>query len=112
MWIGKILLLLIITCLSACAAPQVKAQEEKPLPSKDAYYSFLLGYGAEKDGKWEDAVEHYREALGHDPSSVYLKTEISFVLLRLGKVSEALSSAAWRTLQQSEEAGPGHSDVS
>jgi len=41
----------------------------------------MLGYFAEKEGKWEDAIGYYNKALESDPSSPYLRTQICYMLL-------------------------------
>src|SRR4030043_1146100 len=90
----KIIFLLLLPVFSiSCTTKQIKVQEERPFPSKDAYYMYILGYNAEKEGKWEDALEYYNKALKMDPLSAYLKTQISYVLLRTGKVADAISLA-------------------
>src|SRR4030042_182783 len=91
MFLKIIPLLLLSVFTISCTAKQVKVLEEKPIPPKDAYYQYILGYIAEKEGKWEDAFEYYNAALKMDPSSSYLKTQISYMLLRTGKVTEAIS---------------------
>jgi len=89
------LFLVLLLALTASCAPsnQVARQPEKPSPPQDAYYLFMLGYNAEKEGKWEEALTHYNKALQLDPSSSSVKTQISHVLLRTGKIKEALSMA-------------------
>lgn len=82
-----------IVFTASCTPEQVKVQKEQPPPSKDAYYLYILGYNAEKEGKWEDALAYYNKALGEDPSSAYLRTQISYMLLRTGKITEATSLA-------------------
>jgi len=91
----KILFLLLLLALSGSCAPsnQVARQPEKPSPPQDAYYLFMLGYNAEKEGKWEEAITYYNKALQLDPASSSVKTQISYVLLRTGKIKEALSMA-------------------
>jgi predicted Zn-dependent protease len=86
-------LLLLPFFIISCAEKQVKVLEERPIPSDNAYYQYILGYTAEKEGNWEDAIEYYNKALKEDPSSAYLKTQISSMLLRTGKVTEAISLA-------------------
>ena len=86
-------LLLLLMFAVSCAAKPVSVRLTKPFPSADAYYFYLLGYSAEKEGKWEDAIGYYDKALKLDLSSSYLRIQISYVLLRAGKVSEAMSLA-------------------
>ncbi|MDI6801968.1 MAG: tetratricopeptide repeat protein [Thermodesulfovibrionales bacterium] len=66
-------------------------KEETPSYAATAYLEYLVGYEAELNGKWEDALRHYSNALKLDPSSAYLKTQINYMLVRLGKIKEALS---------------------
>jgi len=88
-----IFLLLLIFFTASCTPEQLKVQKEQPPPSKDAYYLYILGYNAEKEGKWEDALAYYNKALAEDPSSAYLRTQISYMLLRTGRITEATSLA-------------------
>jgi tetratricopeptide (TPR) repeat protein len=79
----RIIVFLILPILViSCAANKAQVIAERPLPPEEAYYSYILGYSAERDGKWEDALKYYNDALDLDPSSSYLKTQIGYVLLR------------------------------
>src|SRR4030042_2161854 len=88
-----IIFLLLPLFIVSCTAKHVRVQEERPLPSKDEYYMYILGYNAEKEGRWEEALEYYNNALKTDPSSAYLKTQSSLMLLRTGKVADSISLA-------------------
>jgi len=75
----------------SCTPNQTIVQRERADPSDEAYYLYILGYNAEREGRWEDALTYYNQAIDLDPSSPYLKTQIVSVLLRTGKVKEAVS---------------------
>ncbi|MBS1233388.1 MAG: hypothetical protein H6R42_1042, partial [Nitrospirae bacterium] len=77
--------------VTSCATQQVKPSAEKALPPEEAYYLFLSGTVAEKEGKWEDAIEYYNKALEKDPASSSLKLQISYLLLRTGRINEAIA---------------------
>ena len=92
MLIRYILFLLLPICALSCAVKHATVQtmqEESRIPPKDASYEYILGYLAEKEGNWEDSIAHYKKALRKDPSSAFLKTQISSMLLRTGEVKEA-----------------------
>ncbi|MCG2720682.1 MAG: tetratricopeptide repeat protein, partial [Thermodesulfovibrionales bacterium] len=86
-------LIAVAVFIVSCGGKEALKQERPPLPSEGAYYLYILGYEAEKEGKWEEAIESYRRALDLDPASSYLKTQISAMLLRMGKISEAVTIA-------------------
>ncbi|MBI3593210.1 MAG: tetratricopeptide repeat protein, partial [Nitrospirae bacterium] len=68
-----------------------RGSEEIPSNADKGYFEYLLGYEAEISGKWEDALKHYSNALLNDPSSAYLKTQVSSMLIKLERLPEALS---------------------
>jgi lipopolysaccharide biosynthesis regulator YciM len=52
----------------------------------------MLGYSAYISHQWKEAVENYRKALEYDPKSLFLRTEIGFILSRTGDLSGALDT--------------------
>ena len=81
----KILLILPVLFVFSCAQIFRTEPAESPDIPKEAYYHYILGYEAELSGKWETALNNYSEALKIDPTSPYIRTQISYVLLRTGK---------------------------
>jgi len=51
--------------------------------------NYILGYQAEIEGRWAEALKYYEEASKLDPASPYLKVQIGRILLRTGKVKSA-----------------------
>ena len=110
----KILLILPVLFIFSCAQIFRTEPVESPDIPKEAYYHYIIGYEAELSGKWETALNNYSEVLKIDPSSPYIRTQISYVLLRTGKIPDAIAMteetvkanpdyvpcayAAWRTL--------------
>jgi tetratricopeptide (TPR) repeat protein len=60
-------------------------------PEANPYLEYLLGHQAELVGRWEDALEHYSRALKIDEGSPHVATQIGHMLIRLGRIQEALS---------------------
>lgn len=89
----RVLLLLIAVFMVSCVSAPEKSQKERAEPPSGAYYEYMRGYEAELSGDWEEALKHYREALSLDPTSNYLRTQISYIYLRTGKVQEAIDTA-------------------
>jgi tetratricopeptide (TPR) repeat protein len=86
-----ILFLILPFLVFSCAAGPAAVHKERAEPPEEAYYLYILGYSAEREGRWEDALKYYNQALDLDPSSPYLKTQISGVLVRTGKMTDAIS---------------------
>ncbi|HXX58674.1 MAG TPA: tetratricopeptide repeat protein, partial [Thermodesulfovibrionales bacterium] len=88
--VSRFLCIVIVSLLVSCASQggRVGAPEEAEAPA-DAYYDYLLGYGAELSGNWEDALRYYQEALQLDPSSAYLQVQIAYIYLKTGRAQEA-----------------------
>src|SRR5512143_4100450 len=93
---ARVLILALAGLMLSCASPEVKGQqgapEPLPEPPAGAYYEYLLGYEAELSGDWDEALKHYNEALRLDPSSYYLKTQMSYIYLRTGRVQDAIKT--------------------
>src|SRR5512147_1299345 len=89
----RFLLVLIVVIAVSCASTPMKPQQKAAEPSYAAYYEYMLGYEAELSGDWEEALKHYGDALVFDPTSGYLRTQISYMYLRTGKVQEAIDMA-------------------
>ena len=51
--------------------------------------SFLRGYRSEVQGKYDDAIEHYKSALRFDPKSSDIRSELSFSYIRKGEIDKA-----------------------
>ncbi len=45
-----------------------------------AYFSFLKGYRAAQEGRYDQAVENYRAALRSDPNSSSIRSELASAL--------------------------------
>lgn len=67
------------------------ATREKVKGSSGGYYHYSLGVRSYIEGNLDGAIEEYEKALGLDPESPYLKTEIATLYLRKKKTEEALS---------------------
>ena len=87
----KILLMLPVLFIFSCASIFRAEPPKSPDIPKEAYYHYILGYEAELSGKWEDALNNYSKALKIDPASPYIRTQISYVLLRSGKIPDAIA---------------------
>jgi tetratricopeptide (TPR) repeat protein len=78
--------------LASCNAQGIRAAKDRHVPPERAYYEYAVGYEAELSGDWEAALKHYAEAQKLDPESSYLKTQISTVYLRMGRIGEAINT--------------------
>lgn len=76
-------------CFS-CASRQPKASEDANMPAPDAAYFFIRGYEAEMSHQWGEAEQFYRKALDVDPSSLYVRVQLGYVLYRQGNADEVL----------------------
>lgn len=56
----------------------------------DAYYHYLLGMQAQREGKLDDAVSHFGQALVFDPHAYQVMTQLALVQHQLGKPEQAL----------------------
>src|SRR5208283_3367814 len=82
----------IISCAhlhNQTATVEESSVEILPKDAARSYLECILGYESEIDGNWEDALSHYKAALKTDPSSIYLKTQISSMMVKLGRYDEA-----------------------
>ena len=64
-----ILYLILLIFIFSCTTKQVAIKKERLDPPDEAYYLYILGFTAEKEWKWEDALKYYQMALDLDPSS-------------------------------------------
>ena len=100
----KLLLLLISLTLVSCVTPAVIKKpdtgtvaetvktKEAVIPStanEESSLNYILGYQAEMEGRWAEALKYYEEASKLDPVSPYLKVQTGRILLRTGKVKTA-----------------------
>src|SRR3989304_2976926 len=89
----KILLILPVLFVFSCAPIFSAEPPESPDIPKEAYYHYILGYEAELSGNWEGALDNYSEALKIDHASLYIRTQLSYVLLRTDRIPEAIAMA-------------------
>jgi tetratricopeptide (TPR) repeat protein len=89
------------------SAPQVTEAGRKA----DAYYNFAMGhlytelsnvYGNRKEFV-DQAIDYYREALKADPDATFLNLELSDLLMRSGRVTEALAEAEQRVASSPDD---------
>jgi len=74
------------------SAPSGQANLAPKIDQQKADLEYLLGYDNELHGKWEEALNNYTNALKYDISSSYLKTQVGRMLVKLGKIPEAIST--------------------
>ena len=55
----------------------------------DAYYHYLLGMQAQREGKLDDAASHFGQALVFDPRAYQVMTQLAVVQHQLGKTENA-----------------------
>ncbi|MCI0469801.1 MAG: tetratricopeptide repeat protein [Nitrospirae bacterium] len=80
----------ILNCQSVCWSAPTDEQHKQYDIRQDSYLEYMLGYEAEIDAKWDEALTHYSKALKIDPTSDYLKIQVSLMLVKLGRINEAL----------------------
>ena len=83
--------ILLLFLLVSAAFSQADADKKSTGPSPESSYYFILGYQAAYDHDWEEALKNYQKALGFDPNSIYLKTQIVYALYYSGRASEAFA---------------------
>jgi tetratricopeptide (TPR) repeat protein len=57
---------------------------------EDAECSFILGTEASQFGRWDEAMEHYRDALRHEPGYTKARNNLGISLARTGRLEEAV----------------------
>lgn len=80
--------------LSSSYAVQKLEERNRQNPSNDlkdprAYYHYLMALKAERDYQFEDAAEHYRKVVEHDPKTAGFHELLARQLLRAGKYDAA-----------------------
>ncbi|MGE5894265.1 MAG: tetratricopeptide repeat protein, partial [bacterium] len=93
----KIVLFLLLLLIGCAHAPLDRTDESEttietpPVPSSGrAYYYYMLGINAKIKWNLDEALSYYQKAVEADPESPVLKTEMADVLVKLGKIDEAL----------------------
>lgn len=93
--VPKILPLLLVLFLSACADQDIDQKSEAlaQVDSRDlscSYFYFLWGTHAEYDKDFEGAVDAYEKALICDPTASYIKHKLPLLHLKQGDTSKTI----------------------
>jgi len=59
---------------------------------EDAECSFVLGTEASESGRWDEAIEHYLDALRHEPEYTKARNNLGIALARTGRLEEAVAA--------------------
>jgi len=71
---------------------------------EDAECAFILGTDASESGRWEEAIELYREALRDEPQYTNARNNLGIALARVGRLEEAVA-AYEQTLRDNPDHG-------
>ncbi len=73
------------------SSQQIAVTNEEKIDPSCSYFYFLWGTHAEYDQHFEEALEAYEKALICDPTANYISEKIPILLVKLGKLEEAIS---------------------
>src|SRR5215218_180733 len=85
-------LILFVTCCGAIAAAQSGQAPDAVQDSSGqevARRYIERGNSLAKDGRFDEAAEAYRRAVGHDPAAALAYGNLGYVYSRLGRYAEA-----------------------
>ena len=70
----------------------------------DAYHHFVQGLLFEQEGRYEEALQEYRDTVAIDPEAGYVHKSLSALNIKIGRLDAALKAA--QRLQQIEKNNP------
>lgn len=103
-------MVILLLILNSCSKPSTPTDlsfdvTDKTYNQSCSYLYFLLGNRAELYHEPEQALAAYQKALECAPETEYLETKIPLMLIRSGKVEEAISSLEEKIAQTPDQRG-------
>ena len=81
----RLIILLFVGFVSTSISTHVLGAEN----GSAAYLSFLKGYRAAQEGRYQQAIENYKAALNSDPNSSTIRSELALLYTGMGELPKA-----------------------